>query len=54
MAHSTKKFGKLAKTEAHEEGVYHRSQGWGKYDNPHSRGTPAYVEWLRGWNEQEE
>ena len=48
---TTKKFGKLAKSEAYEEGAMARESGWSKSNNPYQRGTPAYVEWLRGWHE---
>lgn len=46
MAHTFKS------SEAYEEGEEARSLGWGKNENPYARGTKSYVEWLKGWNDE--
>lgn len=55
MCPTSKRFGKLAKfkkSEAYEEGELARSLGWGRNENPYSRGTEDYVQWLKGWNDE--
>lgn len=51
---TSKKFGKLAKSEAYEEGEEARSLGRSKRDNPYKRGTPSFVQWLKGWNDEDQ